>query len=150
MPNTTPLTARPTTYKGVQMRSRLEARYAQWLDSVNIDWKYEPQCFASERGQYLPDFELPYVRVMGAQRRVFVEVKPNMDFADEPIEAAYRWHDIIRESIDDAVLVLDVASLSRPIVMMPILGDRHSFGASWVLSHGMMLAPVVESDGWRE
>lgn len=52
------LKARPTKYKGIDMRSRLEAKYAQYLDGQSLlVWEYEPNCFASERGQYLPDFK---------------------------------------------------------------------------------------------
>ena len=54
------------------MRSRLEADYARWLDQKGYDWQYEPQCFASENGQYLPDF-LVEDRT-GEQE--YVEVKP--------------------------------------------------------------------------
>lgn len=50
---------RPTVYRGVQMRSRLEATMAQALDTVaEGDWLYEPLCYADESGQYLPDFYL--------------------------------------------------------------------------------------------
>jgi hypothetical protein len=51
-------TARPTVYRGVHMRSRLEAKCAAGLDRVGIPWVYEPCCFASADGQYLPDFRL--------------------------------------------------------------------------------------------
>lgn len=48
---------RPTVYKGIKMRSRLEASFASALDSLNgVTWTYEPQCFADATGQYLPDF----------------------------------------------------------------------------------------------
>lgn len=63
---TTTLRARPTTYKGVKMRSRLEAGYAQWLDRWDFTWEYEPECFASERWQYLPDFLVRNVNLLGA------------------------------------------------------------------------------------
>jgi hypothetical protein len=64
---------RPTVYKGVRMRSRLEASVAAFLDREDLPWTYEPSAFADERGQYLPDFrvggltvELPlYVDVKG-------------------------------------------------------------------------------------
>ena len=57
--------ARPTLYKGVRMRSRLEALYAAWLDNYRDaewpdepfwKWSYEPMAFGSPDGQYLPDF----------------------------------------------------------------------------------------------
>lgn len=72
------LKARPTVYKGIQMRSRLEAGFAQWLDQNHIDWDYEPECFASEAGQYLPDFEvwgLDLANFWENPPRVFIEVK---------------------------------------------------------------------------
>jgi hypothetical protein len=61
--------ARPTLYRGIQMRSRLEADYAAHLDVKHPgNWEYEPECFAGPAGQWLPDF-----RVNGT---VLQEVKP--------------------------------------------------------------------------
>lgn len=60
--------ARPTTYKGIQMRSRLEADYASALDRDGETWKYEPKCFAGPNGQWLPDFRVGV--------NVYIEVKP--------------------------------------------------------------------------
>jgi hypothetical protein len=51
-------TARRTMYRGIPMKSRLEARAAQFLDSVpGVTWAYEPVAYADQTGQYLPDFE---------------------------------------------------------------------------------------------
>lgn len=61
---------RPTLYKGIRMRSRLEAAYAAYLDRLQVSWEYEPECFASARGQWLPDFSF-----VGAPGR-YIEVKP--------------------------------------------------------------------------
>lgn len=47
---------RRTTYRGITMRSRLEASFAAWLDGMYQPWEYEPDCFADQTGQYLPDF----------------------------------------------------------------------------------------------
>src|SRR5690349_10167892 len=44
----------PTTYRGVRMRSRLEARYAALFDSLSWPWTYEPLDLAG----YIPDFLL--------------------------------------------------------------------------------------------
>src|SRR5207253_3310908 len=52
----------PTTYQGVLMRSRLEARWAARLDALGLVWEYEPQVLRLGRGRggfYLPDFWLP-------------------------------------------------------------------------------------------
>lgn len=69
--------ARPTVYKGIQMRSRLEAAWAQaidtreYIDEDDVIWEYEPKCFANHAGQYLPDF-----LVQCGEHREYLEVKP--------------------------------------------------------------------------
>ncbi|MCG5464294.1 hypothetical protein MED01_002460 [Micromonospora sp. MED01] len=49
-----------TRYAGCRFRSRLEARWAVFLDALNIVWEHEPQGYELPSGQvYLPDFWLP-------------------------------------------------------------------------------------------
>ena len=71
--------ARPTIYRGVQMRSRTEASFAGWLDYFSIPWEYEPLCFASGAVQYLPDFRVD--ASCDATPAIYVEVKPTVDAA---------------------------------------------------------------------
>ncbi len=66
---------RRTIYRGVTMRSRLEATYAGLLDQNDVLWQYEPFCFADEKGQYLPDFRLDT-----AGHIIYVDVKPRAPF----------------------------------------------------------------------
>lgn len=75
-----PWAARPTTYKGIRMRSRLEARYAAHLDGWDDDtaWTYEPRAFANQSGQYLPDFRVTVVNIPDP---LYIEVKPSMEAA---------------------------------------------------------------------
>lgn len=79
------LKARPTTYNGIQMRSRLEARFASTLDTelkrCGATWRYEPECFADANGQYLPDFT---VEMEGEV--AYVEVKPTEALARADLE----------------------------------------------------------------
>lgn len=70
--------ARPTLYKGIRMRSRLEADYAAYLDSNDWPWEYEPECFASEHGQWLPDFRVNQWPTEREAPRLLVEVKPSI------------------------------------------------------------------------
>jgi hypothetical protein len=50
----------PTTYAGTDFRSRLEARWATFLDSHRIIWQYEPETITLPSGTvYVPDFWLP-------------------------------------------------------------------------------------------
>jgi hypothetical protein len=53
----------PTNYRGIRMRSKLEASYAKYLDSISEEWLYEPERFFLEELQctYLPDFYLPRI-----------------------------------------------------------------------------------------
>lgn len=59
-----------TKYNGFLFRSRLEARWAVFFDSLGIEWSYEPEGFEFKDGtRYLPDFYLP-------KFNVYVEIKP--------------------------------------------------------------------------
>jgi len=59
-----------THYKGYRFRSRLEARWAVFLDGLGLTWEYEPQGFdLGEDGPYLPDFRI-------LEWRCWVEIKP--------------------------------------------------------------------------
>lgn len=105
---TTPLAARPTIYKGIEMRSRLEARWAAAFDAEleeerlgglpGCEWEYEPFCFAGAGGQYLPDF-----RVRGCMGGVrYYDVKGKIS---DPLPFMERM-EIILESEPDAELHL--------------------------------------------
>lgn len=74
-----------TSYKGYRFRSRLEARWAVFFDTLGIPYEYESQGFEinsygqdedgapDERGwRYLPDFYLPATKT-------WVEVKGTLD-----------------------------------------------------------------------
>ena len=93
--------ARRTLYRGIPMRSRLEARAAQFIDSIpGVRWAYEPSAYADQRGQYLPDFE-----VVGAVAGVlFVEVRGILATQDLP--ALHRQMAIIWSSKPDAALAV--------------------------------------------
>lgn len=61
----------PTSYRGYRFRSRLEARWAVFMDHAGIsDWRYETQGFLIGSVPYLPDFYLPssdaWIEVKGA------------------------------------------------------------------------------------
>ena len=49
-----------TIYRGYRFRSRLEARWAVFFDTLGIPFEYEPEGFELPGGlRYLPDFWLP-------------------------------------------------------------------------------------------
>lgn len=90
---------RATTYKGIRMRSRLEATFAAWLDDAQVEWVYEPNCFADSAGQYLPDF-----RTTADGANYYTEVKPP---TADTSAALLKMH-IIRASEPEASLIVVV------------------------------------------
>jgi len=56
------LRAIPTTYHGIEFRSKLEAKYAQAFDRLGIVWEYEGHGFRFDDGTcYCPDFYMPEI-----------------------------------------------------------------------------------------
>src|SRR5690606_198793 len=51
-----------TEYAGHRFRSRIEARWAVFFDTLDIEWAFESQGFDLPSGRYLPDFWLPEIR----------------------------------------------------------------------------------------
>jgi hypothetical protein len=74
----TQLKAIETHYKGYRFRSRLEARWAVFFDSLGVKWCYEQEGYQLQSGWYLPDFWLPEVGT-----GCFVEIKPSKMSEDE-------------------------------------------------------------------
>lgn len=67
-----------TSYKGYRFRSRLEARWAIFLDELGIKWEYELEGYKLSTGEwYLPDFWLP-----DFNRGMHVEVKSVFTIAE--------------------------------------------------------------------
>ena len=72
----TKLNAIETRYKGYRFRSRLEARWAVFFDTLKIPWEYEKEGYdLGEDGWYLPDFWLPTVGNFDGVG-IWAEVKP--------------------------------------------------------------------------
>lgn len=78
----TTIQALETRYRGYRFRSRLEARWAVYFDTIRVTWEYEVQGYDLGDGlYYLPDFWLPQVNL-------WAEVKPGAFTADEIEKAA--------------------------------------------------------------
>jgi hypothetical protein len=135
----TEIKARPTMYKGIQMRSRLEADYAAALDAKGAAWEYEPTCFASDSGQWLPDFRIDepggvtYVELKPAyllDRQDNEDMRMNVDRIDTFLQRMeIAWH-----SEPDAWLELIFWVYDGPGAALSILGHRTrawaAFGAN--------------------
>lgn len=115
----TQIKARPTLYKGIQMRSRLEADYAADLDKQGYRWAYEPECFASETGQWLPDFGCTFMD--HGPLAIFDEVKPA-----EPLMRLLGDIPSLRacahfEHVDALLRRMEIAWTSRPDAMLRLM-----------------------------
>lgn len=82
-----------TEYKGILFRSKLEAQWAKFMDSIQMPWIYEPDGFEFSDGtRYLPDFYLP-------DSKQWFEVKGVLDDLDE-----HKIEMLCRESGHDVVI----------------------------------------------
>lgn len=116
------------------MRSRLEARFARWLDEWGVEWAYEPGLICGEGGRgvkggcYLPDFlvDIPYV---GAR---WIEVKPTS-------ELGYGS----RERMEKCLYDFPTVGL---IIVVPSLVRRREFDA--LCEYDVELGCWTEGCGW--
>lgn len=74
----------PTTYGGVNFRSRLEARWAAFFDLAGWPWDYEPVDLEG----YIPDFIVRVTKSGVLLRPSLVEVKPAITFDDSVLLSA--------------------------------------------------------------
>lgn len=110
-----------TFYKGFHFRSRLEARWAVFFDTMGFEWEYEPEGFSLEGDfdgdtlYYLPDFKLKEGRV-----EIYVEVKPNDDLEPDEVAKMFRFS---REKT-----LIPVYGLPKPLFYEIWQGEDNYFG----------------------
>jgi hypothetical protein len=98
----------PTWHAGIQFRSRLEARWAVFLDQLDLSWEYESQGFVVDGTPYLPDF-----LIFTAGGMVWAEVKPTWD-ADPAGIARFRRFVMWRPQPSLAVLLIGPRPWTQP------------------------------------
>jgi hypothetical protein len=99
-----------TQYKGYRFRSRLEARWAIFFDSMGLQWEYEPEGYILEDGtKYLPDFYMP-------ELSCYAEVKPDLFTRDEFIKAS---------RLPKLCLLLDFAPANRPYYVAGLVDNTY-------------------------
>jgi len=113
--------ARPTVYKGIRMRSRLEADFAADLDRRDKEWKYERECFASPDGQWLPDFR---VKTKPGKPDELVELKP----------AGLLYKQWASGETDKILARMTIAWASEPDVCLTLLYWNRGGPAAMVIS----------------
>jgi hypothetical protein len=130
----------PTTYKDVQFRSRLEARWAVFFDQVKIAWEYEPQKLALKwGGKYIPDFWLPHSLEYFAEKGwgLWLEVKPTMDQVEESI---VQLIDVCKATKHNGLLCIGEPIPGRYEFWKFKVGneiDRPDYGELWFTQKGL-------------
>ena len=134
-----------TEYAGCRFRSRLEARWAVFFDTLGVRWEYEPEGFTlSDGANYLPDFLLTdcgtWVEVKGSEAAL------NKDLM---VQAAYElphregtWVSLlILGPIPDITpfMTLDLTSNPDPDPFMHTGRDL-----TWTALNGEYLRPPIE------
>lgn len=90
-----------TVYNGYRFRSRLEARWAVFFDTLGVEYEYEKEGFdLGKSGKYLPDFYLPRLDC-------WFEVKGKEITSDEQNKARQ-----LRDQTDKPVII-SVGSFDR-------------------------------------
>ena len=116
-----------TRYAGCRFRSRLEARWAVFFDTLGIRWEYEPEGFlvGFDQRPYLPDFRLPGLNV-------WVEVKGDRNLFDWQLMLdAVDWgHGLpgMENTLGDHGGLLLLSDIPREPQWFPIL--QHQKGVS--------------------
>jgi hypothetical protein len=88
------LKAIETKYKGYRFRSRLEARWAVFFDTLGIEYRYEYEGFEMWTGTwYLPDFYLP-------EQGYWIEIKGTTPTALEREKASNFSLDLFGQALD--------------------------------------------------
>lgn len=138
----------PTRYRGIVMRSALEARVAAMLDRHDVRWEYEPRSFQLGGLRYVPDFWLPeittWLEAKGAWRSQDDALKVRALAAARCRErwskdesAWWRPAEAVVVVADDSTLGMWVApggEIER--VGSAVLVRCRGCGKTWWLSHG--------------
>lgn len=112
--------AHPTTYAGVEFRSRLEATWAAFFDICGVKWEYEP----IDLDGWVPDF-----LIQGGNHSVgtLVEIKP-VKRLDE-LDSAY----VSKVLVQDGSYHRAIFGMSPWMESMFGVGDYYGDFVGWVL-----------------
>lgn len=116
-----------TKYNGYTFRSRTEARWAVFFNTLGIKYEYEKEGFDLDGEWYLPDFFLPHIHEpYNGECGVWFEVKGAL-----PTEAEYRKCCALAKGTGQAVFITNGA---------PKRGDGPEYGNSRMCSEMIYLA----------
>lgn len=125
-----------TQYAGCRFRSRLEARWAVFLDHLNIAWEYEPQGFVTPTGPYLPDFWLP-------RYRTWLEIK-----GAAPTEYDLDRCTHVARAMDEGMCFFILGDLPRKPSYHPVRGPLGIQCVAWAAHLDDFVGFVGEGDAY--
>ncbi len=164
-----------TRYAGCRFRSRLEARWAVFFDTLGVRWEYEPEGLLFDDGtRYLPDFRLPDLRIWFEVKGDPWPIDPKWRrLHDELAVPDFTWHNqrataqraysrileacrmAISETADDEVAERRAETLQREIARRDL--PERAFLAGPLprldgridrLTFGCMIGPGDPHSGW--
>lgn len=118
----------PTSYRGIQMRSRLEARWAAMFDLLGWEWEYEP----FDLPGWIPDFAI-YRMQKGKPRGPFGMAMPEV-VRNDPILVEVKPY-----APDDAKLWAPVAKKVHSAMGDRYLSEALLLGQSTIEFRGFMV-----------
>jgi hypothetical protein len=150
-----------TRYSGWHFRSRLEARWAVFMDAMGVEWEYESEGYDLGGSSYLPDFwipaEDPWARSQGWGQ--WLEVKPCW-----PLEASQvaLYDALVRKTGHRLIAVCGTPWGHRAYVFqhhhkgeprVPFCDDAYLLGtgagASWVSRATRLILPFAWHGGFE-
>ncbi len=148
-----------TRYKGCNFRSRLEARWAVFFDSLGIEWTYETEGYELTRGgermRYLPDFCLP-------NHKMLVEVKggeASLQDDARRIVTFVKNNALPNLTGDGGLIILgDIPPQRFGVWMHPCLRHEPPYPGyeadggvavmTWIAFAGSVIKAIPEGDSW--
>ena len=111
-----------TFYKGIEFRSRLEARWARFFDACGVRWDYEQEGYELGYGRrYLPDFLVHNVGIYGSEKKgiyfdIYFEVKGLMNQKDSEKIIAFSTRELSENVIDTGLE--SVRLYKKPLILV--------------------------------
>ena len=103
-------------------RSRLEAKWAFFMNEVGIAYEYEREYFETPVGGYLPDFYLP-------EQDIWIEIKP-----DNPTEHEKSKLRSLNNQVDGRCFF---------VCSFPTFWNQQLVSGAWILTVDMLRVSVV-------
>lgn len=120
-----------TQYKGYRFRSRLEARWAVFFDTMGIEWRYESEGYRLPSGYYLPDFWFPNIKAFG-------EVKPAQFTRKETFSCV----ELVSQSKSPCIMLSDVPQIGNYVLLVATEKEVTQFYGKQEPFLGMDVFPV--------